>query len=132
MSGFADVGLTVGGLVIVIGIVASAMKAWNVIDARIEAHVKEETTRASEQMTVAIAKAGAVEIKADRAMDDLAAFKLEAARTYVTHDVQRRLEDRIDAGFRSVRDEMETLRGALLDALTERPTPRRRARADVH
>ena len=40
-----------------------------------------------------------VEIKADRVAADLAAFRLEVVRGYVTMEHLRRLDDRMDQGF---------------------------------
>lgn len=79
------------------------------------------TDKAVSPLTVDMA---AVKIQVASQADQLNAFKVEVARTYVTGDVITRLERRIDDMVTSVRDEVKETRDTMLRAFMERPPPR--------
>ena len=84
--------------------------------------LKAGTDKAVSPLTVDMA---AVKIQLASQAEQLNAFKVEVARTYVTGDVITRLERRIDDMVSSVREEMRETREAMLQAfLGDRP-PRR-------
>lgn len=58
-----------------------------------------------------------VKLGLERQGQELNAFKVEVARTYVTGDVITRLEGRIDGMISSVQNEMRATRKELLDAV---------------
>ena len=66
-----------------------------------------------------------VKLNLERQGEALNAFKVEVAQKYVTGDVITRLEGRIDGMVSSVRAEMQTMRGEILEALVGRPPTRR-------
>ena len=111
MTTIPDLTVTITVLGFLAALIGGAWKAFAVLDARM-------TKKADDASTVAVAKAVSVEMKGDRVSDDLAAFRLEVARNYVTTEWSRRLEDRMDKGFTDLRE-------TLLDTLTDRPARRR-------
>ncbi|KQP50850.1 hypothetical protein ASG40_13060 [Methylobacterium sp. Leaf399] len=83
----------------------------------LQARSKAGTTAAVSPLTIDMA---AVKIEVSSVKDQLNAFKIEVARTYVTGDVITRLERRIDEMMLSVRDEMRETREQMLKALMNR------------
>lgn len=81
------------------------------------AKIKAREVAAVSPLTIDMA---AVKIQLASQSEQLNAFKVEVARTYVTGDVISRLEGRIDAMVTSVRDEMRETRDAMLKAFVER------------
>lgn len=59
---------------------------------------------------------------------ELDAFKLVAAKEYVSTAALLRLEGRLDEGFKTIRDEMRDQNTLIVNALASRPSPRPRAR----
>ncbi|GLS44347.1 hypothetical protein [Methylobacterium brachythecii] len=80
--------------------------------------LKAGTDKAVSPLTVDMA---AVKIQIASQAEQLNAFKVEVARTYVTGDVITRLERRIDDMVTSVRHEMTETREAMLQAFMGRP-----------
>jgi hypothetical protein len=56
---------------------------------------------------------------------ELDAFKLEAAKTYVSTAALLRLEGRLDEGFKTIRDEMRDQNALIINALSARAGPRK-------
>ncbi|KQT88946.1 hypothetical protein [Methylobacterium sp. Leaf466] len=83
----------------------------------LQARSKAGATAAVSPLTIDMA---AVKIEVSSVKDQLNAFKIEVARTYVTGDVITRLERRIDEMMLSVRDEMRETREQMLKALMNR------------
>jgi cytoskeletal protein RodZ len=121
-ASLSDTALTFGGILGLAALVVGIIKVWNWIEARRRKEVEDAATSA-------MAKVGAVEIKADGVARDLAEFKIFVAREYPTNDKMDRVETRIDQGFSSMRNDLGELRAAMMQALTEtRPQRPRRAR----
>lgn len=106
--------ITWAGLVACMLAVVAIVKGLDWLQAR----SKAGTTAAVSPLTIDMA-AAKIEIASVR--EQLNAFKIEVARTYVTGDVITRLERRIDDMVSSVREEMRDTRDAMIKAFMERP-----------
>ena len=98
--------------------IVALIKGWDWIGSKLKAPV----TAAVSPLTIDMA---ATKIEIASLKDQLNAFKIEVARTYVTGDVITRLERRIDDLVTSVREEMQETRREMMDAFLGRPPTRR-------
>lgn len=66
-----------------------------------------------------------LQVQITEARRELDAFKLEAAKNYVSTAALLRLEGRLDEGFKTIRDEMRDQNTLIVNALSARPASRR-------
>ncbi|UNJ22070.1 hypothetical protein [Microcystis phage vB_MweS-yong2] len=66
-----------------------------------------------------------LQVQITDARRELDAFKLEAAKNYVSTAALLRLEGRLDEGFKTIRDEMRDQNTLIVNALAARPPARR-------
>lgn len=102
--------MTWGAFVAFAVFVVALIKGWDAIVARFASG----TTAAVSPLQLDLVN---VKLGLERHGQDLNAFKVEVARTYVTGDVITRLEGRIDGMISSVQNEMRATRKELLDAV---------------
>lgn len=96
----------------------AVLKGWDAIGAKLKTREKEAVSPLAIELQT-------VKLNLERQGEALNAFKVEVAQKYVTGDVITRLEGRIDGMVSSVRAEMQTMRGEILEALVGRPPTRR-------
>jgi hypothetical protein len=96
------------------GFIITLVKGWDAFVLRFQTGSKEASKEAVSPLQLEMAT---VKLNLERVGQDLNAFKVEVARTYVTGDVITRLEGRIDGLISSVQNEMRATRKELLDAV---------------
>ncbi|KQQ26085.1 hypothetical protein ASF58_14380 [Methylobacterium sp. Leaf125] len=96
------------------GFIITLIKGWDALVLRFQTGSKEASKEAVSPLQLEMAT---VKLNLERQGQDLNAFKVEVARTYVTGDVITRLEGRIDGLISSVQNEMRATRKELLDAV---------------
>ena len=103
--------LTVGAMILIAGIIWSIFKARDWLDAKIAAQATSYIDPIKIELT-------ATKINIENVSRDINAFKVQAAREFVTNDAVLRLEHRMDTGFDGIRHEIGTIRTDLIKAVT--------------
>lgn len=103
---FSDTSITIGALIAIAGAVWGVIRTIDWLNAKVEAAVQPLSIKAS-----------TLELRIERLVDKVTEHELHVIKNFVSSGAVQNLENRMDQGFKSMHDEMTSLRDMLIKQL---------------